>query len=405
MLQGFRVKNYRALKDIAIGKFWNRQSAEPLTSLVAVIGKNGVGKSTIFDAFGFLADCLATDVEQACDLRQRGGFERLISQGSGGSIAFELYFRPPSTTRPITYELAIGLDSSKRPVVRSERLRQRRIGQSVGHPFSFLQLKHGAGQAWAGNSLGERGERARKVEVRMRDPRQLALATYGALQEHPRIGLFRDFIRDWFLSYFAPDAARSLPLAGPQKHLNAKGDNLGNVVQYMEREHPEAFNSILSSIAKRIPGIRSIKTTKSPDGRLLLQFNDSGFRDPFFSQQMSDGTLKLFAYMLMLADPDPPPFIGIEEPENGLYHKLLATLVAEFRKHAGRQDRPAQIFLTTHQPYLVDELEPKETWILEKGRDGFSTIRHASDDVTVSALVNEGLPLGGLWFSDYLDKR
>lgn len=77
--------------------------------------------------------------------------------------------------------------------------------------------------------------------------------------------------------------------------MNVHGDNLGNVVQFMEREHPDAFKAILSSIAKRIPGIRSIKTAKSPDGRLLVQFNDSGFRDPFFSQQMSDGTLKAFA--------------------------------------------------------------------------------------------------------------
>ena len=57
----------------------------------------------------------------------------------------------------------------------------------------------------------------------------------------------------------------------------------------------------------------------------------AGFRDPFFAQQMSDGTLKVFAYLLLLEDPDPPPFICIEEPENGLYHKLLETLAREFR--------------------------------------------------------------------------
>ena len=144
---------------------------------------------------------------------------------------------------------------------------------------------------------------------------------------------------------------------------------------------------------------------KSPDGRLLLQFNDAGFQDPFYSQQMSDGTLKLFAYMLLLADPEPPPFVCIVEPENGLYHKLLDVLVAEFRDHAYRSGKASQVFLTTHQPYLVDALRPEETWILEKGADGFSTIRRASDDPVVKAMVDEGLPLGGLWFSDYLDKR
>lgn len=399
MIEGFRVRNYRVLRDVSIGRLWQQPKVQPLGRLTAVIGKNGCGKSTLFDAFGFLSDCLATDVEQACDLKQRGGFDRLLSQGSAGSIEFEIYFRPKPDHRPITYELAIGRDENGRPIIEYERLRQRRRGQSKGQPFSFLNLKRGQGEAWAGVSSGADEEQADKVAVHLRNPRQLAIGTYGALQEHPRIAAFRDFLQGWYISYFAPDAARSLPLAGPQRHLNIHGDNLANVVQFMEREQPLRFQEILDTIAKKIPGIGRISTKRSDDGRLLLQFNDQGFADPFFAQQMSDGTLKVFAYLLLLADPEPPSFIGIEEPENGLYHKLLAALVGEFRL----QQR-SQIFLTTHQPFLVDELDPEETWILEKGVDGYSTIRKASDDLIVKNLVAEGLPLGGLWFSDYLDR-
>jgi predicted ATPase len=120
---------------------------------------------------------------------------------------------------------------------------------------------------------------------------------------------------------------------------------------------------------------------------------------------MSDGTLKVFAYLLLLEDPDPPPFICIEEPENGLYHKLLETLAREFRTHAtGRRNAP-QLFVTTHQPYFVDALDPEEVWILEKSPDGFSAIRRVSDLEVVRNMVAEGLPLGGLWYSDYLDTR
>jgi predicted ATPase len=127
------------------------------------------------------------------------------------------------------------------------------------------------------------------------------------------------------------------------------------------------------------------------------------FDDPFFAQQMSDGTLKVFAYLLLLEDPEPPPFICIEEPENGLYHKLLETLAEEFRAHATGKRNAPQIFVTTHQPYFVDALSPKEVWILEKGKNGFSQVRRASDLKLVTNLVDEGLPLGGLWYSDYLD--
>lgn len=426
-IEGIRIKNYRVLKDITLGKLWNTPKVAPLTPMTAVIGKNGVGKSSLFDAFGFLADCLKLGVEEACDTRGRGGFRRIRSQGSNAPIEFEVYYREEQHTRPITYEVAIDTDKLGRPYVARERLRQRRSGQSHGWPFSFLMLNDGQGIAWKGDAQGQqidegsqatfdlsefierllkspRMEESGETEyIELQDKRRLGISTLGALKQHPRISDFREFIESWYLSYFTPDAARSLPLAGPQRRLSVHGDNLGNVVQFMEREHPTRFKSILTTIAGRVPGIDRIDTEQSPDGRLLLRFNDKGFHDPFYSQQMSDGTLKVFAYLLMLEDPTPPPFICIEEPENGLYHKLLEILANEFRTHAtGRRNSP-QIFVTTHQPYFVDALSPDETWVLEKQGAGFSTIRRASDDNIVKALVEESLPLGSLWYSEYLE--
>ncbi|MDZ4185121.1 MAG: AAA family ATPase [Desulfuromonadales bacterium] len=427
-IEGFRIKNFRSLRSIELGKLWDLQDTEPLAPMTAVIGKNGVGKSSLFDAFGFLSDCLKIGVEEACDARGRGGFERMRSQGQEGPIEFEVYYKEDRNARPITYEISVGLDSGARPYVIRERLRQRRKGQKHGRPFSFLVLNDGKGIVWKGEQEGRQidehdsgfdllrfiktlqespnKEESRETEVvELEDKRKLGIATLGALKQHPRISAFRRFIEGWYLSYFTPDAARSLPLAGPQKHLNIHGDNLGNVVQFMEREYPKRFQTILDRIAAKIPGIHKIDTEKSSDGRLLLRFNDKGFRDPFFAQQMSDGTLKVFAYLLMLEDPSPPPFLCIEEPENGLYHKLLEALAVEFRQHATGRKGGSQVFVTTHQPYFVDALEPEEVWVLEKEKDGFSKIRRASDDPTVKNMVAQGLPLGGLWYSDYLDAR
>ena len=427
-IEGVRITNYRVLKDLTLGKLWNTQRVQPLTPMSVVIGKNGAGKSSLFDAFGFLADCLKLGVEEACDTRGRGGFQRIRSQGSDASIRFELYYRQEARARPITYELEIDRDESGRPYVSRERLRQRRKGQSHGRPFSFLMMHDGRGLAWKGEAQGRRfdethesvseleslidrlergvpGEESAETEiVELQDKRKLGIATLGALKQHPRISSFRQFVEGWYLSYFTPHAARSLPLAGPQKHLNVDGDNLGNVVEFMEREQPDRFSDILARIAGRIPGIDRIDTERSPDGRLLLRFNDRGFRDPFYAQQMSDGTLKVFAYLIMLADPQPPPFICIEEPENGLYHKLLEILAEELRAHATAGKNAPQVFVTTHQPYFVDALKPDETWILEKQADGFAKVTRASDNDVVRAMVEEGLPLGGLWYSEYLDR-
>ena len=429
-IEGIRIRNYRVLKDVTLGNVWNVPQAAPLTPMTAVIGRNGVGKSSLFDAFGFLADCLKLGVEEACDVR--GGFDRIRSQGSEGPILFWIYYRQGTGTRLITYTLAINKDDTGRPYVLYELLGQWGKGQKSGEFSWFLAMLEGEGIAWKGEVQGHQfdedeeagfdlvgellsrllkrfldGSKEDKSEgtelVDLQDKRRLGIATLGALKQHPRIAAFREFIEGWYLSYFTPDAARGLPLAGPQPHLNVRGDNLGNVVQFMEREHRDRFDGILKKIAGRIPGIDRIDTERSPDGRLLLRFNDRGFEDPFYAQQMSDGTLKAFAYLLLLEDPTPPPFICIEEPENGLYHKLLEVMAEEFRSHATGKKNAPQVFVTTHQPYFVDALAPEEVWILEKGEDGFSTIRRASDDPVVRAMVEEGLPLGGLWHSDYLD--
>ena len=457
MIEGFRVRNFGVLRDVTLGRLWDQKKEEALTPMTAVIGKNGVGKSFLFDAFGFLADALKFDVETACDARGRGGFEKIRSQGATGPIGFDVYYREHSKAQAIAYQIAINVDDeSKRPYVLLEHLKEEKNGRKHASPFSFLMLVAGSGVAWKGNQEGyqiddiqyalrlikavesektdvqvghkiseeiEDSDRQSSLDIQdalksiktsesreteiieLEDTRKLGIATLGALKQHPRISAFRRFIEGWYLSYFTPDAARSLPLAGPQEHLNIHGDNLGNVVQFMERQHPQRFDLILKKIADKIPGIDRIDTEKTSDGRLLLRFNDKGFQDPFYAQQMSDGTLKVFAYLLLLEDPTPPPFLCIEEPENGLYHKLLETLADEFREHATGHKGGSQVFITTHQPYFVNALEPKEVWILEKGENGFSQIRRASKEPLVNNLVEEGLPLGGLWYSNYLDPR
>jgi predicted ATPase len=422
LIEGFRIRNFRSLKDIEIGRSWNKGS-KSLTPLTAVIGKNGAGKSSLFDAFGFLADCLRHGVEEACDMNGRGGIRKIRSMGSSEPIQIDVYYKQDGNSRAMTYQLSIDADKDGRPYVKSERLRQRRKGQDRGQPYSFLFLTNGEGFVWRGESEGifvaedagdlnmisiEEHETPESERIQLQDKRKLGIATLGSLREHPRISAFTQFIEGWYLSYFSPDEARGLPLAGPQKHLNRRGDNLANVVQYLEREHKEKLKSILNDIAGKIPGIQSIKTERSLDDRILLCFNDKGFKDPFYAQQISDGTLKLFSYMLLLADPDPHPFICIEEPENGLYHKLLEIFASELRNHATGVKGGAggsQVFITTHQPYFINAMKPEEVWILEKRDDGFSTISRVSDNELIRDLVAEELPLGTLWYSDYFDKR
>ena len=153
-IEGFRVKNFKVLKDVTLGRLDNQRKNQPLTPMTAVIGKNGVGKSALFDAFGFLADTLKSGVEEACDARGRGGFEKIQTQGEKDPIEFEVYYREHGNARPITYQIDIAIDESGRPYVQRERLRQKRKGQKRGQPLSFLFLNDGKGVAWKGEQEG-----------------------------------------------------------------------------------------------------------------------------------------------------------------------------------------------------------------------------------------------------------
>ena len=154
-IEGIRIKNYRVLRDITLGRLWHMPDTAALTPMTAVIGKNGVGKSSLFDAFGFLSDCLKLGVEEACDERGRNGFDRIRSQGSDGPIMFEVCYQGESQGQLITYELAIDTDNAGRPYVSQECLHQWREDQSSNWPRVILALLDGEGVVWKGESQGE----------------------------------------------------------------------------------------------------------------------------------------------------------------------------------------------------------------------------------------------------------
>jgi len=399
-LLGVRIKNFKAFEDLAIGQV-QYSSGDPLPRFVCFIGPNGSGKSSLLDAFGFIADCLLEGVEAACDKPHRGGFERLRTQGAKGAISFEIFFEDEDPSRPIVYDFDIDLKEGV-PIVVSENLRQRRKGQTLGKPYYFLKLKKGHGKAWKGDYVS--GQDTATI-IELADQNRLGLTTLGNLTEHPRIVRLREYVEQWYLSYFVPEAARLQPPAGAQRWLDRTGANIANVLQYYERTYKDAFKGIIKRVTDGIPGLKGIEIEVSKDKRLLLKFNESGYKDPFYQQSMSDGTLKMLAYAVLLADPAPRPFIGIEEPENGLYIELIEHLAQQFVTHTSSGNAPTQILVTTHLPYFVDVLDPNQVWIIRKDDFGHSIPKRVADIPFVRELSAQGIPLGAQWYSNHFDSQ
>ncbi len=378
-IEAIEIKNYRIFRDVKISN---------LPRMTVMVGANGSGKTTLFDIFSFLKESLSQNVAQA--VLRRGGFHELISRGEEGTIGITVKFRE-SGGRLATYSLEIANDGGK-PVVEREVLKFRR-GQ-YGQPWHFVDFSRGRGAAITNETAyGMEGAEAERKEYILDDPSILAIKGLGQFKEFKVVADFRGLIEDWQISDFHITDARQSPEAGYAEHLSSRGDNVAQVAKYLFENQPRQFEHILEIMRQRVPGISRVEAQPTVDGRLVLRFHDGSLKDPFIARYVSDGTIKMFAYLVLLYDPKPHPLLAIEEPENQLYPELLHELVEEFRDYSRRG---GQVFVSTHSPDFLNGVELDEIfWLVKK--DGFTTVQRASEYELLRNLIAEGDLPGTLW--------
>jgi predicted ATPase len=379
-VEGLRVQNYRCLRGLEL------KQIHPFTTL---LGPNGSGKSTLFDVFAFLSESFTGGLRKAWD--KRGRFKELRSRGASGPISFELKCRESPGSPLITYHLGIQEDD-RGPFVESEWLQWKR--RSYGCPFRFLEYHQGRGWAVTGEQPDETAER-REEQLTSREI--LAVNSLGQFQSHPRISALRGFITDWYLSYLTADSTRTTPEAGPQERLAANGSNLPNVIQYLKEQHPGTFSRIIRILQSRVPRLADVDARILEDGRLLLQLRDAPFDQPVLAKFASDGTLKMLSYLVLFNDPEPPQLVGVEEPENHLHPRLLPHLTEECQTATAR----IQLLVTTHSPFFVSGVTPKELWILYRDSSGYTKAECVGEIEEVTAHMQEGASLGDLWLEGF----
>jgi predicted ATPase len=378
-IEELEIRNYRLFRDAKL---------TDLPRMMIIVGANGSGKSTLFDVFSFLKDSLTQNVAFA--VSRRGGFRELVSRGESGPISINVKFRE-SGGRLATYQLEIAEDTG-RPVVHREVLKFRR-GQ-YGQPWHFVDFSRGRGVAITNEAAyGQEGVEADRKEYVLDDPSVLAIKGLGQFKEFRVVAEFRSLIENWHISDFHITDARLSSEAGYAEHLSTHGDNIAQVAQYLYEHHRDRFDRVLQVMSERVPGVSRVEAKSTEDGRLVLRFQDGSFKDPFIARYVSDGTIKMFAYLVLLYDPAPHPLLAVEEPENQLYPELLYELVEEFRDYSRRG---GQVFVSTHSPDFLNGAGLEEIYWLVK-ESGFTTARRASESETLQSLVAEGDRPGALW--------
>jgi predicted ATPase len=351
MIKKLKIKNYKSLKDVEL----------ELDKFNVLIGPNASGKSNLLDCLAFVAELTPDNVYR--DLETRGGYDRVVFGGRKEKIK-------------ISFEFVLDSKASEFFISLSE----------TGIVEEELSI--------AGEKIIERppGKMAKMLVPAPSGARYIKEMQLGgwdsAIKEYPEI---RAYLTAWRSYNFMTSDMRRKDSAKKNLILEKTGRNLAQVLLSLHNERPKTFDKIEEILRQAIPQIDELLTPLTEEGDTYIAIREKGFDSPFNYFQVSDGTLKLLAYITAIASEE-ANVVCFEEPENFIHPRLFELLV-EVLKGSDKQ-----IILSTHSPYLVDFVEPEDVIIVEKKDNATVTSRIKDGDKLKERLAELGLALGEYWY-------
>ena len=395
MILGIEIVNFDVfdndkagiLIDDFIGAKENAGKLNALRGLNALIGRNSTGKTSFMGCMAFLKDTITHGCAQASISYGRPGFANMtpdITKPSVFRVFFKLEDKKEGKPKYIQYELAIVTSRFKSPIIDSEKVILAAPSEDGMKAVTILDMNGGNGVIRKIN--GETIE----SDIGVEDEHLAALSLYGKISGYRDFVMLYKEISQWFFCSFSSEEQSSYyyegGAPGGHKHLNSTGSNVGNVLEYIKMENEEEYERIVNEIKEKIPTMKRKKNL------------------PLALKESPD---KLFLYLLLLRDSKPRSTIFIETPDKDLYHDMVDVLSDEMREYT-MKNHYCQIMFSTHNPYIIETLSPKEIWIFERSfekDDGDVSIRCAGEDPLVMEMFHQGVGMGAIWYGGHLDTR
>lgn len=380
MLLGVEITNFDIFDKDKIGMLAGESDSDVmrLRNLNALIGRNNTGKTSFIDAMSFVKDVVTGNSAEASTIKGRPGFVNLINEKDKPAV-FKIYFKlqdkENKKSQYIQYELSIAPGKFGSPFIESEKVLISDKTEDGYKLRPIMDMKAGKGVI-SGNM------------TQINDKHQTALSIYGQISSFTELSrLYREISR-WFFCKFSSDENDRYftdgNAPGGHRHLNSHGTNMLNVLQYIRQSDEAYYEHIMDEINDKMPMMKKKKNlpqalTSSPD--------------------------KLFLYMLLLRDRDPHSTIFIETPDKDLYHDMVDVLSDDMRDFSIK-NKYCQIVFSTHNPYIVESMNPKEIWVFSRTFDkeeGDVKISCAGEDKLVAELFEQGVGMGAIWYGGHLD--
>lgn len=394
MILGIEIQNFDVFdKDkagILIDDYLSDKgsgSHNSLRGLNAFIGRNSTGKTSFMGCMAFLKDTITQGCAVASISYGRPGFANMTPDIMIPSV-FRVFFKleDKKTGKPkfIQYELAIVTSRYKSPVIDSEKIILVSSDEEGTKPVTILDMKNGTG------TLSKINGESVDTTIGIEDEHLTALSLYGKITGYRDFVLLYNEISHWFFCSFSSEEQSSYyyegGAPGGHKHLNSTGSNVGNVLEYIKMKDEEEYERVINEIKDKIPTMKRKKN---------------------LPQALKESPNKLFLYLLLLRDSNPCSTIFIETPDKDLYHDMVDVLSDEMREYT-MKNHYCQIIFSTHNPYIIETLSPKEIWIFERSfeqDDGDVVIRCAGEDPLVMEMFHQGVGMGAIWYGGHLDTR
>lgn len=387
MLTRLKIENFKALRNLDIS----------LGGRNVFIGRNNSGKSSILQALLYLTQFVTFgDISKVFSGPQ--GFRQHLWKGdsAGSVISFQIWGddnpgADATERKPVHffYRIDVGLDSQQNLSIQNEIL-------TISPADAVLiETEGGVGTARRLN-----GEVLFKIPLGAKPVLSYELPGWEA-------DAVRHYIAGWQFFQLIPELSKvSNTPASAAQFLDPQGAQLSAWLHTFQSNYPEAFDRIVSVAKEAFPEIESLATPVTQAGATFLQSKERDLRSPVTIYYASDGEIKFLQLLSIIYSPFNVNLVAVEEPESHLHPRLIELLVEaanNIRIELG--DSAAQVFATTHSPFLVDKLDPEDVILVDKIA-GATTCVRAKDKEGIKKMLEDGeLSFGRLWYSGALGGR